>query len=319
MKCLVAIIGPTAVGKSQLALHLGQTFAGEIVNADSRQVYRYMDIGTAKPSCSDRALVRHHLIDIINPDESFSLATYQKLANEAIDDIQQRHKLPILVGGSGLYIWSVIEGWRIPPVAPDVKFRCNLEKRAREEGTLALWRELQKIDPVAATKIMPTNLRRIIRALEVWRATGQPVSRQWTKEAPPYPLLVIGLTTSRGDLYGRIDSRVDDMIKQGLVDEVRNLIAKGYSLELPSMSGMGYKQIGLFLQGRIDLPSAIQRIKYETHRFARHQYAWFRLDDARVHWLNICDNVEQEAIRLVAGLLHSLGYERDAYARDTHY
>lgn len=309
MRCLVAIIGPTAVGKSQLALHLGQTFPAEIVNADSRQVYRYMDIGTAKPSCSDRALVRHHLIDIINPDESFSLATYQKLANEAIEDIQLRHRLPLLVGGSGLYVWSVLEGLRIPRVAPDIKFRRNLEKKARKEGTLTLWRELQKIDPVAAAKIMPTNLRRVIRALEVWRATGQPFSHHWSKEALPYPLLVIGLTTSRGDLYSRIDSRVDDMIKQGLVDEVRNLTAKGYSLKLPSMSGIGYKQIGLFLQHKIDLPTAIQQIKYETHRFARHQHAWFRLDDARIHWLDISDNVRQEAIKLVSGFLDSLGYK----------
>src|SRR4030043_261379 len=189
MKCLVAVIGPTAVGKTKLALRLAQEFNGEIVNADSRQVYRYMDIGTAKPSQAEQSLVRHHLIDLINPDKSFSLAIYQRLAFKAIEDIQRWHKLPLLVGGSGLYVWSVIEGWKIPPVPPNSEFRQGLEKRAKENGGYALFQELQKVDPVAATRIMPGNLRRIIRALEVYRKTGQPVSELWQKQLPPYPVL----------------------------------------------------------------------------------------------------------------------------------
>src|SRR4030042_391665 len=152
MKCLVAVIGPTAVGKSQLALHLAQDFDGEIVNADSRQVYRYMDIGTAKPSHAELSLVRHHLIDTINPDESFSLAIYQKLAFEAIENIQQRHKLPLLVGGSGLYVRSAIEGWKKPTVAPDTEFRHSLEMKAKKEGGYALYQELQKVDPAARSE-----------------------------------------------------------------------------------------------------------------------------------------------------------------------
>jgi tRNA dimethylallyltransferase len=303
MKCLVAVIGPTAVGKSQFALRLAQDFDGEIVNADSRQVYRYMDIGTAKPSHIELSLVRHHLIDIINPDESFSLAIYQKLANDAIKDIQQRHKLPLLVGGSGLYIWSTIEGWKIPQVAPDVKLRHSLEIRAKEEGNYSLYQELQKVDPVAATKIIPTNLRRIIRALEIYRATGQPVSKLWQKRPPTYPVLIIGLTMHRDNLYRRIDYRVDEMIKQGLIEEVKDLMAKGYSLDLPSMSGIGYKQIGKFLQGKLNLTTAIQQMKNETHRFARHQYAWFHLNDARIHWLNAHDDIQDEANSLVAAFL----------------
>jgi tRNA dimethylallyltransferase len=305
MKCIVAVIGPTAVGKSQFALRLAQDFDGEIVNADSRQVYRYMDIGTAKPGHTELSQVRHHLIDIINPDESFSLAIYQKLANDAIEDIQQRHKLPLLVGGSGLYVWSVIEGWEIPQVAPDVKLRHSLEIRAKEEGGYALYQELQKVDPVAATKIMPTNLRRIIRALEICRATGQPVSKLWQKRPPTYPVLIIGLTMHRDDLYPRIDSRVDGMIKQGLIEEVKNLMAKGYSLDLPSMSGIGYKQIGKFLRGKSDLTTAIQQMKNETHRFARHQYAWFHLNDARIHWLNAHDDIQDEANSLVEAFISS--------------
>jgi tRNA dimethylallyltransferase len=311
MKCLVAVIGPTAVGKSQLALRLAKDFNGEIINGDSRQVYRFMDIGTAKPSHDELSLIRHHLIDLINPDDPFSLAIYQKLAFEAIADIQKRHKLPFLVGGSGLYVWSVIEGWEIPPVAPNVEIRHSLEMRAKEEGDYTLYQELQKLDPVAATKIMPTNLRRIIRALEIYQTTGQPVSQLWQKNPPPYPVLIVGLTMQRADLYRRIDSRVDEMIKQGLIDEVKALMAQGYSLDLPSMSGIGYKQIGNFLQGKIDLTVAIEQIKNETHRFARHQYAWFHLNDARIHWLDEYGDMQEEATGLVAAFLSSLGYKQD--------
>ena len=303
MKCLVAVIGPTAVGKSQLALHLAQDFDGEIVNADSRQVYRYMDIGTAKPSHAELSLVRHHLIDIINPDESFSLAIYLKLALEAIENIQQRRKLPLLVGGSGLYVWSLIEGWQIPPVAPDTEFRHSLEMKAKKEGGYALYQELQKVDPAAATKIMPTNLRRIIRALEIYQVTGQPVSQLWQKKPPSYPVLIIGLTMQRDNLYRRIDARVDEMIKQGLIEEVKDLMAKDYNPDLPSMSGIGYKQIGMFVQEKLDLTTAIQQLKTGTHRFARHQYAWFQLNDARIHWLNEYDDMQKEAHKLVASFL----------------
>jgi tRNA dimethylallyltransferase len=303
MKCLVAVIGPTAAGKSQLALHLAQVFQGEIVNADSRQVYRYMDIGTAKPGHTDLLLIPHHLIDLINPDESFSLAVYQKMAFDAIDDIQQRHKLPILVGGSGLYVWSVIEGWKIPPVPPNNEFRQGLEKKAKENGGYSLFQELQKVDPVAATRIMPGNLRRIIRALEIYSKTGQPVSELWQKQPPAYPVLIIGLTMQRENLYLRVDSRVDEMIKHGLVDEVKDLMSKGYGLDLPSMSGIGYKQIAKSIQGEMDLTSAVEQIKKETRRFARHQYAWFRLSDARIHWLNENNNVPEEAANLVSSFL----------------
>ncbi|HEX76751.1 MAG TPA: tRNA (adenosine(37)-N6)-dimethylallyltransferase MiaA [Dehalococcoidia bacterium] len=305
MKCLVAVIGPTAVGKSQLALRLAQDFNGEIVNADSRQVYRYMDIGTAKPGQAERSLIQHHLVDMINPDEPFSLAIYHKLASGVIEDIQQRHKLPILVGGSGLYVWAVVEGWKIPQVPPDTELRHRLETRVKEEGGYALYQELQRVDPVAATKIMPTNLRRIIRALEIYQLTGQPAYQLWQKEAPPYPILIIGLTAERGDLYKRIDFRIDEMIKQGLVDEVKDLMAKGYSLDLPSMSGIGYRQIGMFLQGELDLPTAIQQLKHETHRFARHQYAWFHLDDARIHWFDVSDDIQEKARGLVQAFLTS--------------
>jgi tRNA dimethylallyltransferase len=303
MNCLVAIIGPTAVGKSQLALQLAQSFHGEIVNADSRQVYRYMDIGTAKPSGYEQALIKHHLVDLVNPDESFSLALYQKQAFEAVKDVQRRNKLPLLVGGSGLYVWSVLEGWKIPPVPPNPEFREVLEKKAREKGSHALFQELQKIDPEAANKIMPGNLRRVIRALEIYRKTGMPASTFWQKQTPTYPILIIGLMMQREDLYRRIDARVEEMIKKGFVDEAKGLMAMGFGLDLPSMSGIGYKQIAKFIKGELELTSAIERIKKETHRFARHQYAWFRPDDARIHWLDEEKDATKEATKLVASFL----------------
>ena len=306
MRGLVAIVGPTAVGKSELAFQIAQKYNGEIVSADSRQVYRYLNIGTAKPTSEQRAIVPHHLIDIVDPDEVFSLARYQKLAYEAIKDIQQRDKLPLLVGGSGLYVWSVVEGWRIPQAPPDLEFRRHLEDRARQEGWYVLYQELQRIDPVAAQKIVPSNLRRVIRALEIYKVTGCLPSQLWYKEKPSFPTLIIGLTTNRNDLYQQIDLRVDKMIKEGLIAETQNLLAMGYSLDLPAMSGIGYKQIGMFLQGKLDLPSTIQQIKYGTHRFVRHQYTWFRLSDERICWFKLSDKLKSEVTRIVADFINKL-------------
>jgi len=286
MKCLVAIVGPTAVGKSELALRLAEEFEAEIVNADSRQVYRHMDVGTSKPTLAERALIPHHIIDAVDPDEDFNLAIYGQLATSAIEAIHRKDKLPLLVGGSGLYVWSIVEGWKIPSVPPDPRLRRDLETKAKEEGIHNLYRELQRVDPVAAAKIAPANIRRVIRALEIYQISGQPSSRFWCKEAPNFPVLIVGLTIERAELYHRIDRRVDLMVEKGFVEEVRWLLDSGYSLFLPSMSGIGYKQMGEFLQGKMTLPAAIDKIKYETHRLARHQYAWFRPNDGRIHWLN---------------------------------
>ncbi len=296
MKSLVAIVGPTAIGKSELALHLAQYFPLEIISADSRQVYRYMDIGTNKPSPAERAAVPHHVIDVVEPDEDFSLAMYHQLAIEALKAIRQKDKLPLLVGGSGLYVWSLVEGWKIPHVPPDQKLRRKLEARAEQEDSRSLYRELQDIDPMAAAKINPSNIRRIIRALEIYHATGQPPSQLQRKEAPGFSILVIGLTRQRSELYKKIDWRVDKMMQRGLVEEVEQLLKKGYSPSLPSMSGIGYKQIGQFLRGEMTLPEAIDKIKYETHRLARHQYAWFRLSDSRIRWFDVSETEGKASI-----------------------
>jgi tRNA dimethylallyltransferase len=287
MNRLLAVVGPTGVGKSRLALRLAQALDGEIVSADSRQVYRYMDIGTAKPTPREQALVPHHLIDIVNPDEDFSLAQYQQLAYKAIEDINQRHRLALLVGGSGLYVWSVLDGWSIPAVAPDPEFRRHLEEKAAGGGGDELYQKLARLDPVAAQRIDPRNVRRTIRALEVHRSAQAPISRMQGKATLSFNTVIIGLTAERQELYRRIDLRVDKMIKRGLADEVKRLLDRGYDASLPAMSGIGYKQITMFLAGELTLETAVQQTKFETHRLARHQYSWFRLKDDRIGWFDI--------------------------------
>ena len=281
MNKLVAIVGPTGVGKTRLAIQLARKFNGEIINADSRQIYRFMDIGTAKPTKEEQTLVPHHLIDTINPDEDFSLATYQQLAYKAINDIQGRGKLPFLVGGTGQYIWAVLEGWLVPKVPPDIEFRRTLEQKA-ESNASELYQELLTIDPVAAEKIDPRNVRRVIRALEVSRQ--KPFSQSIGKVPPPFEPSIIGLTMERKELYRRVDTRVDEMIRQGFIDEVKKLIEMGYGLTLPSMSSIGYREIEQYLQGKMTLEEAVYKMKTGTHRFIRHQYAWFRLKDERIRW-----------------------------------
>jgi tRNA dimethylallyltransferase len=305
MNRLVAIVGPTGVGKSRLAFHLASLFNGEIVSADSRQVYRYLDIGTAKPRPPERSQVPHHLIDIINPGDDFSLAQYQALAYQAIADIQRRDRLPFLVGGSGLYVWAVLEGWQIPRVSPDPEFRYNLERRASDSGIDELYQELVRVDPAAAQKIDRHNVRRMIRALEVHEKAKTPFSRLRQKEAPAFNSFIIGLTADRTEIYRRTDQRVDDMVAQGLVTEVENLVKMGYDLNLPAMSGIGYRQIGQFLRGELTLPAAKQQIKSETHRFVRHQYAWFRLKDRRIHWFDWQHQEDAEIERTLAEFLKS--------------
>jgi tRNA dimethylallyltransferase len=299
MDWLIAIVGPTAVGKSELAYFVAQKLSGEIVNADSRQVYRYLDIGTAKPSQEIRRIVPHHLIDIIDPDETFTLALYHQLAYPTIESIQRRGKLPLVVGGSGLYLWSVLEGWQIPKVAPDPELRQHLEERAIQEGNQSLYQELQRLDPAAAEKIALTNRRRLIRALEIIQATGHPFSQLKRKEPPPFQPIIIGLTLNRQELYQRIDQRVDEMIQRGLVEEVNGLLARGYQLNCPAMSGLGYKQIGLYLDGKLSLPEAIQRIKFETHRLARYQYTWFSFKDKRINWFNRAETTREEILAFI--------------------
>jgi tRNA dimethylallyltransferase len=273
---LVAVVGPTAVGKTALSIKLAHQLNGEIVNADSRQIYRHMDIGTAKPTRQEQAAAPHHLIDIADPDESFSLAVYQELAFRAIGEIVARGRLPLLVGGTGQYLAAVLEGWNIPRVPPQFDLRARLAAEAATHGTAALYERLLAIDPAGAAKIEPNNLRRIIRALEVYEVTGKPISEQQRRQPPSYCIKTLWLTMDRTALYNRIDARVDAMIATGLVDEVGSLLAQGYSWELPALSSLGYKEFRPYFEGTASLDDCIERLKFNTHAFVRKQEMWFR-------------------------------------------
>ena len=303
-KSLLAIVGPTATGKTALTVQIASDLGGEIVSADSRQVYRYMDIGTAKPTAEQRAAVPHHLIDTIDPDEEYSLALFLRQAREAIDDIQSRSKLPVLVGGTGQYVRGLLEGWQVPEVPPDRKRRSILEQRAREEGTNALYEELVRLDPAAARRIDPRNARRVIRALEVRQALGGDYASKPKRLAPPFDPTVIGLTIDRLALYRRIDDRVDRMMEAGWLGEVETLLDRGYHGGLPSMSSLGYGELARHLTAGTPIDDAVLEIKQNTHRFARHQYGWFRTEDERITWFQATpeglDGASKQAVDLLA-------------------
>lgn len=292
---VIVITGPTAIGKTILAIELAQRLPAEIISADSRQIYRHMDIGTAKPTPEQRATVPHHLIDIVDPDQTLTMAEYQARAYASIDDIQRRGKLPFLVGGTGQYITAVIEGWTAPEVAPDPILRAELEAYAAEHGPHKLFDRLRQLDPISAEHMDPLNVRRTVRALEVCILTGQPFSAQRRKSPPPYHSLELGLTMERIALYGRLDSRIDLMMTAGLLDEVRALQTSGYDWKLPSMSGLGYAQLGAYLRTEITLDEAIIAIKRDTRTFVRRQYTWFRKHGA-LRWLETPSTAEVTAI-----------------------
>jgi tRNA dimethylallyltransferase len=298
---LIALVGPTGVGKTAFSIRLAEEFRGEIVSADSRQVYRGMDIGTAKPTEEERRRVPHHLLDLVNPGESFTLAQYQHLAYDTIAGIHGRGSLPFLVGGSGLYVRAVLDGLAIPRVPPNLERRAQLE----QSDTTDLYQRLQKIDPLAAQKIDPRNKRRVIRALEVSETAGRPITSLQTHRAPPYRILRIGLTLPRSMLYDRINSRVDQMLAAGLVDEVRGLMRRGYGLDTPAMSGLGYRQVASFIRGESTLEEAVRLLKRDTRRFVHHQYSWFRLDDVRIHWFDLSMATYENIRDSVAAFLNS--------------
>ena len=300
---LIAIVGPTAVGKTRLALHLAQQLDGEIINADSRQVYRGLDIGTAKATAAERSLASHHLLDICDPDETFSLALFLQQAEAAIEEVRKRNHVPLLVGGSGQYIWGFLEGWQIPKVAPNPALRADLELQLERRGLWPLYQLLQAVDPKMAERTDPKNPRRVIRALEVHLSGATKASKKSTRATETQPSLVIGLTTCREELYRRIDDRVDRMMAQGFLNEVERLIQQGYSPDLPSMSSAGYKELAAHLKGELSLEDAVQRIKVRTHNIARHQYAWFRLKDPRIQWLDANGQETEAALQIAEDFL----------------
>ncbi len=298
------IVGPTAAGKTALALSLARRFHGEVINADSRQVYRGMDIGAAKPTAEEQRLAPHHLLDLLDPDVDFSLGEFLRLARRHIAGIAQRGHLPLVVGGAGQYVWALAEGWQVPEVPPDTQFRQALEQRAAEQGPQVLYRELQKLDPHRAAQLDPRNLRRVIRALEVLQAGQGPTASPAGRIPPDFQPLILGLTMDRKELYRRIDRRVEQMMAAGFLEEVRRLAAQGYAVGAGPLSSPGYRELGQHLAGEISLAEAVQRTKFQTHRLARRQYAWFKTRDPRIHWLDAGDAVLlEQAEALVARFL----------------
>ena len=295
---LVVILGPTAAGKTGLAIQLAQALNGEIIGADSRQIYRYMDIGTAKPTPEQQQQAPHHLIDVVDPDQNLGLAQYQRLAYAAIDAVHQRQHLPLLVGGTGQYITAVIEGWSIPEVPPNPALRDELESFAAAHGSEALHHRLQQIDPAAASAIHHRNIRRVVRALEVHAETGLPISQLQRKQPPPYAIIQYGLTLERDRLYARADLRLEQMMAQGFLEEVQHLLDMGYDRTLPSMSGLGYAQLAAHLQGECSLEEAVQTTRTATHDFIRRQMTWFRGHNGGIQWL---DAEQTEAAGVIAG------------------
>ncbi len=303
---LLVILGPTASGKTGLALRLAKEFGGELVNADSRQIYKGMNIGTNKTLGANAKKtevggetvylvdgIPLHLLDLVNPDQIFTLAEYKTLALEKIDAIHKRRKLPILVGGTGLYLSVIVDNLEIPQAPPDVTLRQELEQKTFAE----LYEALVRIDPEAAESIGQDNKRKLIRALEVYKITGKPFSDQKTKGKPLFNVLEIGLWTERNELYARIDERVEEMMKAGLVEETKGLLTN-YDVELPAMSGIGYKEIGSYLRGEISLDEAVQQIKWHTHQYARRQLTWFKRDE-RIRWVEEHEEAERLARNFV--------------------
>jgi tRNA dimethylallyltransferase len=284
---IIIILGPTAVGKSEVALHLAESVNGEIVNADSQQVYRHMDIGTGKPSKVDRERVRHHLIDIVAPNEEFNAALFRRLATESIRQIHARGRNIIVCGGTGLYLKTLTRGLFEGP-GQDPEVRQTLEQEIAANGVASLYRRLERIDPTVGSSIHPNDRQRIIRALEVYRLTGRPIS-EWQKEhgfqENPFEIFKIGLLRERAELYNLINLRCERMIEEGLLEEIRGLVERGFDLDLKPLRSVGYRQMGQVLRGTQSMNDAVEEMKQETRHLAKRQLTWFRRDN-EIRWFH---------------------------------
>ena len=300
---LAALVGPTGVGKTLVAVELAEQLGAEVISADSRLLYRGMDIGTAKPSPELRRRVAHHLIDVADPEQVWSLAKYRRAALQAIQETHGRRKLPLLVGGTGQYITAILEGWTPPVGAADPALRRELEAYAVEHGPAGLHRRLQQVDPARAAALDPRNVRRVVRALEVYQLTGRPASELQGQSAPEFRSLWLGLSLPRPVLYRRIDDRIRHMLQGGLLDEVGALLERGLTPDHPTMSAIGYRQVAEHLLGEKTLGEAEAEMRRLTRRFIRRQANWFKPDDERIHWFVADEEVVSRMAARVAAWL----------------
>ena len=286
---VLAIVGPTGIGKTGLALRIGGHAPIEVIGADSRQVFRRMDIGTAKPTPDQLTQVPHHLVSVVEPDFSFSLGEFIPRAKEAIRNVKHAGKIPIIVGGTGQYVMALAESWNLPSVAPDPNLRRELEVQLQSDGIGPLVNRLESLDPLAARTVDTMNPRRLIRAIEVASAGDVGRARFLVSE---FDISLMGLTTDRQYLYTTVDARVNHMMKRGFLDEVKSLLSRGYDASLPSMSGIGYRELADHVLNGDSLSEAVRMTKFRTHRFIRQQYSWFRLNDPRIRWFDTAANLD---------------------------
>lgn len=304
-KKIIIIAGPTASGKTNLGIELAKKINGEIISADSMQIYKYMDIGTAKPSEEEMQGIKHHLIDIIYPNEEFSVALFKQYADNAIEQIYSKGKIPIVVGGTGLYINSLTYSLNFSDSAPDKEYREHLENISKEYGAKYLHDMLKSVDPDAANNIHPNNVKRVIRALEVFKNTGKRISdyQSTTKQnEPDYDFAYFCLDMPRDVLYDRINKRVDIMFNKGLIEEVKMLLSLGYSRDLQSMQAIGYKEVFDYLDGKISLDEVKNTIKQNSRRYAKRQLTWFR-KDTRIYWLDVYNKQLDEILSNMLGYI----------------
>ena len=303
MNKLIAVVGPTAAGKSALAIEMARRFDGEVINADSRLLYRGLDIGTAKPSPDERRGVPHHLVDVLDPNDSYSLAAFLDDARRLVEEITSRGRLPVVVGGTGQYAWGLLEGWDVPRVGPDAELRRQLEEQLGNEGLDSLVTHLNELDPEAAETIDLRNPRRVMRAIERARAGEPGTGGVLSPDRPPYDALVIGLTAERQSLYERVDERIDRMVEQGWADEVQGLLAAGVGDDDPGMSAIGYRDIARHVRGEISLEEVKAAVQKATRTLVRRQYNWFKPNDPRIAWLEAGPDAISQACELTASWL----------------
>jgi tRNA dimethylallyltransferase len=298
---VVVVIGATATGKTALGVELALEFDGEIVNGDSRLFYKGMDIATAKPTGDEMRGVPHHLIDILNPNEQFDVASYLKQARAVIDEIVGRGKLPIIIGGSGQYIWALIEGWEVPEIEPDVELRGELERKLADSGVESLAAELRSISPEVAEDTDLLNPRRVIRAIERARSSSsESVPSRKKADVEPFNALIVGLSVERPVLHQRVLDRLAVMINDGWKDEVQTLLEAGYSADDRALSGIGYRQMIGHLAGEFDHEEAVRLTAVATNRLIRRQNNWFKQDDPRINWFDMTSNAEEQAKSIIS-------------------
>lgn len=304
---LIILTGPTAVGKTDISIELAQKLNAEILSADSMQVYRHMDIGTAKPTTYQQKQVKHHLIDLVEPDQDFSVADYQACFQETLEKVVHQGKLPLMVGGTGLYIRACTQAFVFDPDGADPELRAKLRAEAEQFGADRLHRQLAKVDPQSAARVHPNDLVRIIRALEVYSTTGTPLSELQPKrnQEIQFNTIFIFLDRNREELYQRIEERVDVMFSEGFVDEIRSLLERGYTPDLKPLQSLGYRQVSDFLMGKIPLNEAIAQTKQQTRHYAKRQLTWFRREPVDF-WLNLSGRKQEfigEILRYIEGRL----------------